>query len=464
MEDAIAVDDARPRPPGVLTWLREGLRAGVLLRPRLPQHPATPWIVAALLVGLTVLELALGRLEVPGPANFDARGWLVPWWSTAALLFVAWWALAGGSVASWFALWTAAMVPPTLVSFVLGISAAHGALPAVLANEVALWAMYLTLWAWTLAIAWRLGRALGAPWPRLSVLALFLLAVYATGLWLFPDRAWQPAGSAGAEAPQPRLELSQEVFEAQQQVWSQAVQGLAPQRPGVVDVYGLVFAPYAEEDVFLRESTMVARLLGERFDAEGRLLHLVNHADTARQLPWATPLNLERAVQALGERMDPAEDVLVVYLTSHGAQDHRLAASHGPLRVEPVSPGELRRALDNAGIRHRVIAVSACYSGGWIGPMESATTLMMTAADATHTSYGCGRLSPLTFFGRAVFDEQLRKTHSFEQAFAAAVPVIAQREKEAGKTDGFSNPQISVGEAIRPVLRTLEQRLQQPQR
>ena len=91
--------------------------------------------------------------------------------------------------------------------------------------------------------------------------------------------------------------------------------------------------------------------------------------------------------------------------------------------------------------------------------MGSDTTLVMTAADADHTSYGCGRLSELTFFGRAVFDEQLRKTHSFEQAFAAAVPLIRQREDAAGKRDGFSNPQISVGEKIRPVLQALEERL-----
>ncbi len=235
---------------------------------------------------------------------------------------------------------------------------------------------------------------------------------------------------------------------------------LVPERPEVADVYGLVFAPYAEEDVFLRESTLVAGVLAERFDAAGRVLHLVNHATTAATLPWATPQNLERAVQALAERMDREQDLLVVYLTSHGASDHKLAASHGPLSVGPVSPGELRVALDKAGIRHRVVAVSACYSGGWVGPLADAHTLVMTAADATHTSYGCGRLSELTFFGRALFDEQLRKTHSFEQAFAAAVPVIAQREKEAGKDDGFSNPQISVGEKIRPVLRELEQRLQ----
>jgi hypothetical protein len=83
----------------------------------------------------------------------------------------------------------------------------------------------------------------------------------------------------------------------------------------------------------------------------------------------------------------------------------------------------------------------------------------MTAADALHTSYGCGRKSELTFFGRAMYDEQLRHTHSFEAAHAAVRPLIDQREREAGKTDGYSNPQISVGAAIRGPLLSLEQRL-----
>jgi hypothetical protein len=69
-------------------------------------------------------------------------------------------------------------------------------------------------------------------------------------------------------------------------------------------------------------------------------------------------------------------------------------------------------------------------------------------------------LSELTYFGRAMFDEQLRKTRSFEEAFANAVPLIKQREIVAGKDDGFSNPQISVGPGIRPLLKSLEQRLE----
>ncbi|MNW17917.1 hypothetical protein D3C71_2172740 [compost metagenome] len=59
-----------------------------------------------------------------------------------------------------------------------------------------------------------------------------------------------------------------------------------------------------------------------------------------------------------------------------------------------------------------------------------------------------------------MFNEQLRQTHSFTQAFEKAVPLIAQREVEAGKADGFSNPQIRVGTQIAPVLQALEKRLE----
>jgi hypothetical protein len=83
----------------------------------------------------------------------------------------------------------------------------------------------------------------------------------------------------------------------------------------------------------------------------------------------------------------------------------------------------------------------------------------MTAADADHTSYGCGSRSELTFFGRAMYDEQLRQTRSFEQAHAQARLVIDQREKDAGKTDGYSNPQIAMGQGMREHLTRLETQL-----
>ena len=458
---------APPAQQPLASWLREGLRAGFFLKPRLAPTPPGPAQLLTLVILVSALELALARFEIPGPVQFDLRGWLAPQWGTALLLLMVWWMLAptGGDgasprgLAAWFALWVGASLPANTVSQLLGIAQAYGQMPAWLDGATwAGWALYLLLWVWVVGVAVRLASRFGVDRLRQAAFALGLVTLFGLSAWQFPDRPWQQDASQGPPE-RATLELSQETFETQQAVWDQAVASLAPQRPGVIDVYGLVFAPYADEDVFLRESSMVAGLLADRFDAKGRVLHLVNNAGTSDTYPWATALNLERAIAALAARMDRENDLLVVYLTSHGASDYQLAASHGPLRVETVSPGELRAALDKAGIRHRVIAVSACFSGGWVGPLASDTTLVMTAADATHTSYGCGRLSQLTFFGRAMFDEQLRQTHSFERAFAAAVPLIRQREVEAGKPDGFSNPQISVGEKIRPLLQLLEQQL-----
>ncbi len=323
------------------------------------------------------------------------------------------------------------------------------------------WSFYIVLTAWTVAVsAFLIVRFAGRTW-RAAVFVLAMAATTGVTVWQFEARTWERdyAAAASTEAPKPELRLSQQTFEEQQALLQTTLAAIASERPGVTDVYGLVFAPYASEDVFIRESSMVSSVLAQRFDAAGRVVHLLNHGSTAKTHVWATPANLQRAVDALAQRMDRDNDVLVVYLTSHGARDFKLAASHWPLEVDPLSPIELRRALDQAGIRHRVIAVSACYSGGWVDTLAGDNTLVMTAADATHTSYGCGRLSELTFFGRALFDEQLRKTHSFEKAFAAAVPLIKQREIDAGKDDGFSNPQIRVGANIGPVLAALEQRL-----
>lgn len=483
-DDAVAHEPGPPPPPPAAAveaaqastweWMREGLRAGVFLRPRMAGRQPAPLQLLLLVAALAVAELGLGRLEINGPANFYLRGWLTPWWGTAAMIFIAWWVLRPAAdapperaselagLAAWFALAVVAGFPINLVSQALGIAHAHGVLPPQLRETPWLaWSIYFAIWAWALAVVLRLTWRFGASRLGLAALALGLVAIGGMTQWQFQDRAWYPERAEG-EQDRPRMKLSQQTFEAQQALWEKAAANLAPERAGVTDVYGLVFAPYADEDVFLRESSMVAQLLAERFDAVGRVLHLVNHVSTVASHPWATPSNLERAVQTLAARMDTEHDVLVVYLTSHGASDFKLAASHWPLEVEPISPGQLRAALDKAGVKNRVIAVSACYSGGWVGPLAGDTTLLMTAADATHTSYGCGRQSALTFFGRAVFDEQLRKTRSFEQAFAAAVPVIQQREIEADKKDGFSNPQISVGEKLRPVLEALQERLNGP--
>ena len=466
---------ATPPASGIVRWIIEGLRSAVLLAPRVSGAP-TPWQLLLIAVTPNLLLHGIARLQIDGPAHLNGAATLSVLWAMIFTVWLGWWTLSGkahpehsandGRLASWYALISWAGVPAALLMDGLAIAYTRGWLPKGLTTTSGFWTAYGLLLACLLIAMVRLTARYAPSRLRLVLFVPGMVAILALGVWQAmqgQDRVWERDYSASSAPERPRLELTQELFETQQAVWQRAVAGIAERRAGgQANVFGLVFAPYASEDVFLRESTMVARLLEERFDAQGRVLHLVNHINTAQEKPWATPLNLKRAIEALARRMDREHDILVVYMTSHGARDFKLAAAHWPLSVDGLTPQTLREALDAAGVRHRVIAISACYSGGWIEPLAGSDSLVMTAADATHTSYGCGRLSELTFFGRALFDEQLRKTHSFEEAFAAAVPVIRQREIEAGKDDGFSNPQIRVGDAIRPLLTQLSQRLDKP--
>jgi hypothetical protein len=450
-------------------WLREGVRTGFLLLPRIGDCAPAPWQLGVIALLEIVVKLALARLQVSGPAVFDMQEWLAPWWGIAVMIFVTW-ALFGdaasradvqpraGGVAAWWTLWMAGALPVMVISQAVGIAVMREAVPWQIDPWFA-WTLYYGLMAWAVMysarLAWRFVPSLG----KVAVFVIVYVGVTVITMTFSAGQPWHADYSSTADEERgPRFEPSQEIFEAQQQLLGRALASIKPAPAGGGHVYAVVFAPY-DSDVFLHESDMVAQLLADRFDAKGRVLQLVNNDATTDKYPWATALNLRRAIFALAGTMDRERDVLVVYLTSHGAPDFKLAANHWPLAVAPLTPAALREALDQAGVKNRVIAISACYSGGWVTPLAGEGTLVMTAADSTHTSYGCGKRSPLTYFGRAVFDEQLRKTHSFEQAFAAAVPVIRQREIDGKKSDGFSNPQISVGEKIQPVLKQLEQRL-----
>ena len=53
----------------------------------------------------------------------------------------------------------------------------------------------------------------------------------------------------------------------------------------------------------------------------------------------------------------------MVYLASHAGRDHVLDIALPPLELAQLTPGALRTLLDDAGIKWRIVVVSACYSG-----------------------------------------------------------------------------------------------------
>ena len=465
-----------PLPPArasLWKWLREGARAALFLAPRWERVHVTPLLLALLVVLELCASIAIDRLYLVGDASFNWRPALA---GSSYVLLLAWASYClrpqPGTRYSAANAPSASHLLALLLSLGLVISVVYGLSVSALVRlqladgwpSWAQWTAFLLPMCWvTLATLVAMVRS-GDRMLSRQVPAIYALGLACTiAFYLAPHEGfWRAAVSEEEQAdegPEPMV-FDQELVEAQAPLLASRIGALAPQRPGVIDMYTITFAPYEGEEVFRRESRMVSEVMNKRFDATGRNVQLLNHRDHLDNMPWATPLNLRRTLAALANTMDREEDVLFIHLTSHGARNGELATNFWPFNVDPVTPQNLRKWLDEAGIRHRVISISACFSGSWIAPLASDDTLVMSASDANHTSYGCGKLSPLTFFGRAMYDEQLRSTtRSFEKAHAAARIIIAKREKEAGKDDGYSNPQIKVGSRIGPYLERLRARI-----
>jgi hypothetical protein len=184
---------------------------------------------------------------------------------------------------------------------------------------------------------------------------------------------------------------------------------------------------------------------------------LVNNPQTLVTLPFATITHLRETLNEIGAAIDGANDVVMIYLVSHGTRDHRLAAVQPPLTLVELTPAGLRQMLDDAGIDWRIVVVSACYSGGFIEPLKDPQTLIITASDPQRISFGCGDRSDATFFGEAFFQQGMATKDSVEAAFALARERVAEREKAAGYKPA-SEPQMWVGEAMAEKLKTLRSR------
>ena len=455
-------------------WLAEGARSAVFMTPRWPGLRTNPWLLALLCLAGVLCAVLAEHEMVGAPALFQWQALAGNWFGVALLAWACYAVrprggeedgraqLAPGPAQLFTLAMAQALVQALCIDLLFIVLYDSGAYDRL--SDQAQWAAAVIPACWLALAQLVLLRRCGER-KALPTLAAWSCCIAVALAFFFAPRPpyWAEADGADGAAPPATIELSQETFEAQAPLLDEQLAALKPQRRGVIDMYTITFAPYAGQEVFRRESRMVSEVMAARFDAGGRQLQLMNHPETAAEAPWATPLNLHRAILGVAAVMDREEDVLFLHLTSHGAADGQLAAYFWPMEVDPVLPADLRAWLDEAGIKHRVISISACYAGNWIAPLASDDTLVMTASDADHTSYGCGSKSDLTFFGRAMYDEQLRSsTLSFEEAHAAARKLILQRENEAGKTDGYSNPQIKVGAAIGPYLARMRQRLQGP--
>jgi hypothetical protein len=266
------------------------------------------------------------------------------------------------------------------------------------------------------------------------------------------------ASSAFAEPPlkqsDPALQMRvKAALPRQPQLLQEALHALAPQRPGVRDLYFVGFAGYGDQEVFRKEVERVRDMFDQEFGTRGHSLVLVNNPLTLDRYPLATFENLKTVLAAIGKQLDPEEDVLFLFLSSHGGQRSGVALRLNGRRLGDIAPRQLADALASAGIKNRVVVISSCFSGQFVAPLANDDSLVITAAAANRTSFGCSTEAEWTYFGRSYFLDSLPREKRFIQAFYDAQNIVAV--KEVGDGMPASQPQISIGPRIERVLKEL---------
>ncbi|WP_431092984.1 C13 family peptidase [Pseudomonas brassicacearum] len=211
-----------------------------------------------------------------------------------------------------------------------------------------------------------------------------------------------------------------------------------PASTPAVELYSLTLGGDGKQSVFLRESDYVANMLASRFGAFGQI-RLVNHRDHLGDRPMASRESLRRAAATLAERSGP-EDLIFIYLTSHGTSEHELVLDQPRMELADLPADELAVVLAPLKNRDKIVVISACYSGGFIPALKDERTLVMTASRADRVSFGCSEEANFTYFGDALFAQALNQTDDLEQAFKRAKATVAEREQ----ADNFeaSEPQM----------------------
>ncbi|WP_397451215.1 C13 family peptidase [Pseudomonas sp. NA-150] len=211
-----------------------------------------------------------------------------------------------------------------------------------------------------------------------------------------------------------------------------------------VELYSLVVGGDGKQSVFMREADFVSKLLSTRFGAYGQIT-LVNHRDHMADRPLATRENINRAAQTLAQRSGP-EDLIFIYLTSHGTHDHELVLDQPRLELTDLPADELAAVLAPLKNRDKIIVISACYSGGFIPALKDDRTVVITASRADRVSFGCSEEADFTYFGDALFAKALVETDDLQQAFNQAKTTVAARE--ASENFEASEPQIWAPKAV----------------
>lgn len=367
---------------------------------------------------------------------------------------------------SWYAvvllgaLWVARRLSDPRPSYerILVLTAAF--LPIILALELAQeqWVRFDWILITSLAIAYyvalyvsRVLRSLtGSPQglaARTFAVILFL-AVWVTQSMYFSGGFWYADDDAGEEGSEywADMKRSEALIYAQPKRIDVAVQAMRRPDELAAAAFFVGFAGQGEQRVFAGEIALARKVVAAKFGSAERSVLLVNDRRDLETLPLANPTALRYALKEIAARMRLDSDVLFLSLSSHGSKEGEIVVSNGMLALNDLSADDLAAALRESGIKWKVVIVSACYAAKFVEPLRDDNTIVIAAAAADRTSFGCSDDRDLTYFGEAFYRDALPSAPDLKTAFEKAAAEIAARERAEKIT--ASNPQAHFGRAL----------------
>lgn len=175
-------------------------------------------------------------------------------------------------------------------------------------------------------------------------------------------------------------------------------------------------------------------------------LELGNGSAAPRDWPRATPDTLRDALRIardLTRRASAAPRLVVVFLSSHGVRHALSVRKAGERDGRLLGENTLARWLEPLGDTPTLVIVSACYSGSLIPALQRPNRIILTAAHADRSSFGCDASSANTIFADVLL-HTLDARLGIAEWFAAAARAVDAREKRMGYGPP-SMPQISIG-------------------
>ncbi|HEY5049234.1 MAG TPA: C13 family peptidase [Rhizomicrobium sp.] len=135
----------------------------------------------------------------------------------------------------------------------------------------------------------------------------------------------------------------------------------------------------------------------------------------------------------------------LVYFSSHGSRDGLV------LGDTTLSPASLKAMLNNTcSDRPMVVIISACFSGVFVAPLEAPNRMVLTAARADRSSFGCGQTDKYPYFDQCVLSSWPASSN-FPGLARAVQACVAAREKRE-RVAPPSQPQLWIGSAAAKTL------------